>query len=190
MKCFAITLPDNRNAKLQFQRLKESADRFNWNVELYQAVIGTELTPKHFKRVGIQILEDTTIEKRPGAQGCFMSHFNLWKKCIALDEPIIILESDAVIISELPELDLSEKLLRLHAERGNKKSKATGIWGLGAFGYALSPTHAKQLIDGAKTIGVKPVDKLIGNKIVDWGYVDVPLLKHEKLGRSTTSFSL
>jgi GR25 family glycosyltransferase involved in LPS biosynthesis len=43
-----------------------------------------------------------------GFKGCFMSHYLLWKKCIELNEPIIIFEHDALMIRPLPEniLDL------------------------------------------------------------------------------------
>ena len=31
-----------------------------------------------------------------GEVGCFLSHWRLWEKCIELNEPILILEDDAV----------------------------------------------------------------------------------------------
>jgi hypothetical protein len=31
---------------------------------------------------------------RPGVIGCFYSHYNLWKKCVELKEPIMIFEDD------------------------------------------------------------------------------------------------
>jgi GR25 family glycosyltransferase involved in LPS biosynthesis len=48
---------------------------------------------------------------RLGVIGCFLSHFYLWKKCIELNEPILILEHDAEIIRNidwLNELDNSD----------------------------------------------------------------------------------
>lgn len=36
--------------------------------------------------------------------GCAMSHYRLWRLCSELDEPILILEHDAVFIRELPEI--------------------------------------------------------------------------------------
>lgn len=33
----------------------------------------------------------------PGVKGCFYSHYNLWKKCVELNEPIIIWEDDIVL---------------------------------------------------------------------------------------------
>ena len=30
----------------------------------------------------------------PGEIGCFASHLSLWKRCVEIDEPIVILEDD------------------------------------------------------------------------------------------------
>ena len=35
--------------------------------------------------------------------GCSMSHFMLWKKCVELDEPILILEHDSVFLRPFPD---------------------------------------------------------------------------------------
>lgn len=37
--------------------------------------------------------------------GCSMSHYLLWKRCVELDEPILILEHDTVFIRQLPKID-------------------------------------------------------------------------------------
>jgi GR25 family glycosyltransferase involved in LPS biosynthesis len=37
-----------------------------------------------------------------GVLGCFLSHYFLWKKCIELDQPIGVMEYDAIFIKPLP----------------------------------------------------------------------------------------
>ena len=36
-------------------------------------------------------------------QGCFLSHYQLWERCLELNEPILIFEHDALIIRPLPD---------------------------------------------------------------------------------------
>ena len=54
---------------------------------------------------------DRTIHNMDVQSGCFLSHYSLWKKCIELKEPIIILEHDVefndkvIIPKELGDFD-------------------------------------------------------------------------------------
>ena len=116
-----------------------------------------------------------------------MSHWNLWHRCVDLDEPIIIFESDAYITGKLPKLDLSKSLIKLHTDRGTKTSKVSGKWSKGAHAYALSPVHAQTLIDCVYKTEVKPVDKIIGDKFISWKHLDIDLVPQRKLGSSTTA---
>jgi GR25 family glycosyltransferase involved in LPS biosynthesis len=60
--------------------------------ELYE-----EFKKKHrYEIIERQLIGEKDIGKlsRPGVIGCFYSHYNLWKKCISLGEPIMIFEDD------------------------------------------------------------------------------------------------
>ena len=50
----------------------------------------------HYKIYRRQYVGQEDIPKlsRPGVIGCFYSHYNLWKKCIELEQPIMIFEDD------------------------------------------------------------------------------------------------
>jgi GR25 family glycosyltransferase involved in LPS biosynthesis len=54
-----------------------------------------------------------------GVLGCFLSHFLLWKKCVELDNPIGILEYDAIFIKPIPSniLDCFDDYLNLDYTR-------------------------------------------------------------------------
>jgi hypothetical protein len=55
---------------------------------------------------------------------CALSHFRLWKKCVELDEPIMVLEHDARFIRELDYSDLETKnwgAVGLNDPRGNTR---------------------------------------------------------------------
>ena len=189
MKAYIITLKNNSNAIKSLELCTASAVQWGWNVEPYWAVEGHKLTPADFDRSNLFLNPKTKIYNRPGAQGCFMSHWNLWHLCVTLDEPIIILESDAYIINRLPVIDFSNGLVKLHADKATKISEVTGTWSKGAHAYALTPSHAKQLIQGSIDTEVKPADKAIGTKFVHWRYLDTPIVTLKRNGISTTSWS-
>ena len=187
MKCFVIVLKDNSNAERQFQRCIESGNRHGWKIERFDAILGSSLTEKDFIAEGLYIRPGTKVSTRPGALGCFMSHWTLWKQCLQDNEDYIILESDAVINGPLPKLDLSNYLIKLHLDTGTNHSEVSGQWSKRAHAYALTPSHAKTLIDSARAKHVKPVDVFIGDQIVPWKHYDYNLVVHSQLGGSTTS---
>jgi GR25 family glycosyltransferase involved in LPS biosynthesis len=188
IKSFVITLKDNKDSTMQMDRCLASGKKYNWNIEPFWAIDGKKITSTTFKSLGLFLNPDTKIFNRPGAQGCFLSHWTLWHKCIELDQSIIILESDAVIFGNLGNLDLSKNLIKLHTDRGTKISNLTGKWSKGSHAYALTPGHAKSLIDGILKTEVKPSDKAIGSNFVPWIHYTSDLVKQIRLGSSTTSY--
>ena len=106
-----------------------------------------------------------------GEVACFASHYQLWEKCIELNEPIVILEDDAVPLPNLKDtLNLTAQhlkkygCLRLFGHRGGKHRTIETLAGnyridfsrkgtLGAVAYALTPNAAQKfLIHGEEWI--------------------------------------
>lgn len=56
----------------------------------------------HYQITEKQLIGSNDIGKmsRPGVIGCFYSHYNLWKKCVELNEPIMIFEDDVKFYRE------------------------------------------------------------------------------------------
>jgi hypothetical protein len=56
----------------------------------------------HYQVTERQLIGENEIGKmsRPGVIGCFYSHYNLWKKCVELNEPIMIFEDDVKFYRE------------------------------------------------------------------------------------------
>lgn len=94
--------------------------------------------------------------------GCFASHISLWRKCVELNEPILILEDNIVVSEDLPSyldkiFELTEKfgILKLCnlfksnykvIEGIDEKYKVTSNLkkpGLGTQAYAISPRVAQ-----------------------------------------------
>lgn len=116
--------------------------------------------------------------------GCSMSHFLLWRHCVDLDEPILILEHDAVFLRPLPDFDF-KGICMINDPTGAtprgkwwadqmKKRGGQGVFektwirspnerhipdGLaGNSAYVIKPWAAQELIDKYHELGVWPND--------------------------------
>ncbi len=113
---------------------------------------------------------------RPGEIGCFASHRLLWRKCVSLGKPILIMEDDITLgVNFAGAFRAAESLIdrygyiRLEGECARKKRKKLirsvanfelyryQSAPLGAMGYAISPNAAERLIAGSETLSA-PVD--------------------------------
>lgn len=105
--------------------------------------------------------------------GCWASHYHLWEKCVELNQPIIILEDDAIIHSHFPNAYqfinseenqfeffwLSPPAPRVRGQKGktiftipNSHCKIERFykgWG-NATGYFITPQAAKKLLNFTK----------------------------------------
>lgn len=118
----------------------------------------------HFKIIQRQRHDDADIPKlsRPGVIGCFYSHYNLWKKCVQLGEPIMIFEDDVkfyrgyhpvefegVLILSLGKSSFLNEPLTTYLESpsGTPVARAWRNFSMpGASGYAITPDAAKALV--------------------------------------------
>lgn len=192
MKAYAIVLQESELGKTIFAQAKSAANIYEVDLELYPAVLGYN-SQLLFNRYGIDKFLNYTIIDKPGHQGCFLSHFELWQKCVDCNEPIIILEHDGIFIRPLPSdvLDHFDEVLRLDcfqwfAEGYNEKVEASlnnpidyfrrdpdyhwhssGGYYVGAYGYIVKPQAARKLIDHAQQQGVVCTEAHIGLDIVD-----------------------
>lgn len=183
---YAITLqssspqPRFRVSADMYQQLSASATLHKWSVTATPAVDGFVLNRDHWSNNGFFI--STTAGKfmaKPGAWGCFLSHYQLWQLCVSVDQPMIILEHDAVITAPWPQqLTAGDHLIKLHTATKTKHKNTVGHWATGAWAYLLTPHHAHCLISGVARVGVMAVDKLIGTAIVPWKNLDHDLVEH------------
>ena len=187
IKAYAITLANNNHASKLYNDCVDSGNSYKWDIQKWPAVNGQTLTPGHFSQLKLKLNSDTKIARRLGAQGCFLSHWALWNYCIEINQPIIILESDAIIQAPVPEFDPAQGILKLHQDRGTKVG-ASGTWSKGAHGYIIAPEHADQIITAIKQTQVRPADKAIGSNFVKWRHSDQDIVTlNPRRGPSTTS---
>jgi len=166
-----------------------SLKQHNWPFELFPAVDGQAITNKDWSSIGVTPSQDGKMLRRPGAQGCWMSHWKLWNLCVHTQEPIIIMEHDALVKEKWPaDIDIDTQLVKLYFTAECKINPAFGRWSKGAHAYSITPSQAKTLIDHARANSAQAVDKHLGDRVLPWTFYSRNLVElNPRRGPSTTS---
>ena len=112
--------------------------------------------------------------------GCFASHYLLWERCVEINEPIIVLEHDAIPVAPVPPLKFKHVIFLA------KPAFAYGSYRFdeldykvpreifypmkllaAAHCYAITPKGASILIKAAQKYLIVPVDSFVNKKYVD-----------------------
>lgn len=166
MKHFIIILKNNKDSETYGKNCIDSAKKYNWSVEVFNAVNGYEHALSNYGLIHSAISKKCRSSlNRPGVVGCFLSHYTLWLKCIELDEPIGIFEHDVIFQKERPEFILFDEILRLDKLQQGK-NHGTGEWWEGSHAYFVNPKGAEKLVSWVKQYGAFPSDVILGTKIV------------------------
>lgn len=184
--CYVIAHASSR----VIQDCIQSLDRHGWRFKIFQAVDGRSLTDQDWQRIGVKMsLTAGKLPKRPGAQGCWFSHFALWERAVDLDQPLVILEHDAMVQAAWPDgVDIEGCLLKLYRTAECKTKSGLGIWSKGSYAYTVTPYQAQQLIVRGREFGASPVDKHIISGSIPWRFLDHDLVRlHPRRGSSSTS---
>jgi len=93
MKIFYINLDKNTDKRQHMESLFPEAERFS-------GIYGAHETPETISYTADRTWRDPTLNRRltNGEVGCILSHIKLWKKCVELNEPILILEDDVIAL--------------------------------------------------------------------------------------------
>jgi len=187
MKSFHIILEGHQLGETLGYKNIEIAKSFGLNAHMHPGVKITKTFMEEFSKYNITKIASKEGE-HAGHQGCFLAHYQLWNKCLELNEPIVICEHDGVFIRKLPEnvlrkftdilrLEAFEHWLPEYVEKtesslnnnvGVKKLKTRfKTYYVGYYGYAIKPSGARKLINQAQTTGIRSVDSFVDNRIVD-----------------------
>ena len=191
MKSYIIHLPTIPASLKTATELKEKLESFNMPVELFKGTMGPDAVKK-FKLEGRTIhpyglkglLDPNSKEARkistPGVQGCFDSHYRLWKKCVELNEPILVWEDDIILTRKYEPIEWDDVLIVAlgHPTKSIRwmhllESPSNIVEALtykspsmpGCCGYAIKPHAAKKLIDEYSTT-FRPADNAINRNVV------------------------
>lgn len=146
--------------------------------------------------------------------GCAMSHYSLWKKCVELDEPILILEHDSVFIHKFPRDFDFNGICQINDPNGatrkgswwSKEMKKRGTKGVypktwvtaeterhipdglaGNSAYAIKPWAAVEVINKVHEIGVWPNDATICQQLFPYLEEYYPFITKAIQGQSTST---
>lgn len=188
-RTFVIALKDHAISEEQLQDCLRSASMYDWHIEVFWGVNGLTLSNNAWNNIGVNPLLNKPTMQQKGTQGCFFSHWNLWQKCIELNEPIVILEHDAIIQRKWESL-LIKDIVKLHAQYKPKKiryDEHTGNWSTSGHAYCMTPQAAQSLIKFSKKVGGIPVDILMGDNVVNVTHLGTPELIARQNTFSTTT---
>lgn len=119
----------------------------------------------------------------PGVVGCFYSHYMLWKKCVELNEPIMIFEDDVKFYRNWVNIDWKDVLILslgktsymnqpmadyLNSPSGNPQPYNWHNTSMpGTSGYAIKPHAARKLIKFYNRAYFSPADNAINKYIIN-----------------------
>lgn len=161
MKIYVINLERSADRREVISKQLQDA---NVSFEIFNAVDGSKDFDDQWryndkKRRFLRIRPLST-----GEIACFASHYQLWKKCVELNEPIVVIEDDALPLPNISQsLNTATKLmekygcLRLFGHRGGKHRTIETLQDnyridfsrkgtLGSVAYALTPEAAQRFI--------------------------------------------
>jgi glycosyl transferase family 25 len=174
MKAFIIHLSKIESSLNTALEVKKKLDEYGIDNELFEGSYGNEMTelflkqgrvchPHSFKGAASCYTEEERQGlSTSGVMGCFYSHYRLWKKCVELDEPIMVFEDDVLFVRPYTPVDFDEVLITVFGNRRKSdkywsyfenpqgEPKAKEYWQAsmpGTPGYAIKPRAAKKLID-------------------------------------------
>lgn len=209
MKAFIITIPENKQSKNSAEVTIRTSNSVGneFVTQIYDAVTPSQVDLL-MKQYGLKWTYPWQGEKLDLMSGlkltayetadpkkrvaCFLSHYSLWKKCVELDEPIIVLEHDALFTGKV-DLDLIHlskyDIIALNDPRGaTRKSQLyydmvkqstlsvvavpkidddqipQGLPGNSA--YYIKPSGAKRLMYLTKEYGAWPNDALMCKQLM------------------------
>lgn len=203
MEYYAIVIRDNEISESAFKRLKESTPiHINRRDAVTPRSVRTLLHnhdlrwnyPWRGEQLDIEtgLIKSAYLTKEPKRRiACALSHYFLWKKCLELNEPIVILEHDAMFTNKIDFdiMDTKYDIVGINDPRratrlsqvyhGEIQRQGRNIcqvpWidnqqipqGLaGNSAYVMKPSGAKKMVGLAKTYGLWPNDALMCRQLI------------------------
>lgn len=201
MKAYVVTIKGLPHSEEAAVRCIASAARFKIEAEVFPATDKFE-APVLFDKLGfskklplgVRDTRDPWTHRwlQDTEAGCFMSHYRLWQLCVEKNEPVIILEDDAIVASRIklpsgyklnhyvgigkwPQLfQTPQKFAHLFDKSVNYIPKRKGIQkypltnAIGTFGYIITPEGSQRMISGIEaTDRLWPADVIMSKSFID-----------------------
>lgn len=161
-KAYIITIHGNALSERHSKECQKSCQAVGQNYEVWSAFDGYQNPiglPEHSKQSDfIHMLKIRNHRMTRAEIACTLSHASLWLHCAVIDQPIVVLEHDAIMVKKFTEMHSYNSLVWLgskewlnkgwnqhpippHATMGHNYH-----FMLRAHAYALDPTMAKNLM--------------------------------------------
>lgn len=176
MKSYVITITTLPKSVEIANRCIESGKKFGIDIEVFSAITPKDNVHQLASQFGINTRAfDERFSRRDNAIACFLSHYSLWKRCVELNEPIFILEHDAVIVNKIDmNIEFKGVLSLGKPSYGKFTTPRNGIGPLvskdylpGAHAYMIKPKAAEDLINRSKLKAI-PTDVFIDRRTFSW----------------------
>jgi hypothetical protein len=189
-KTFVIALKNHPISEEQLSDCLTSAKKFDWLIEIFWGINGRTITEKSWTDIGVKPLYHKGSMTKPGTWGCFFSHWHLWNRCVDLNEPLVILEHDAVIEDRWRSFNL-KSLTKLHEnyslnDRDHWTDEDSGLGSSSLHAYCISPEAAQKMINFSRKVGAYAADRMIGDKVLAFEHLELPTLVSRQNSYSTT----
>lgn len=187
MKTFVIRLKGQEPSETLATECIDSGKEFGLNIVPFDGVFGSENIFAKTQEFRIRPFSEGMKKGRVGVKGCFLSHYSLWLYCLEINEPVLVLEHDAMILNLLPEniadqfdefliLDPFNKFTKSYVKNHNdshqmnqeivdyqntesrKKYSVTSEYAMGLQGYIIKPSAVKKLQEKIFSNGYLPAD--------------------------------
>jgi GR25 family glycosyltransferase involved in LPS biosynthesis len=169
MKMYVIGIEGNELSMNAVERCIKSAEIYGHKVTHHVATTPDKNPLKILKKEGISAIGFEEVYSRElNCISAFLSHYSLWKKCVELNETILVLEHDAVfkgVVHNYPFQDICNFGKPSYGKYNTPTS--LGLSPLtskrylpGAHAYGVTPSGARKLIEQAK-VYARPTDVFI-----------------------------
>ena len=195
MKKIVISLIRRPDRKVSFQQNKLD------NFEYLEAIDGQQETFRN-----IQSRKDWVdpFRKRPLQQNevaCFLSHIKAWQRCIDLNQPVIVMEDDAIIKSYIWNEELFMSLIKVHdfvylQRNENEPNKVVSVnkhveipkYPYNMTAYLIKPTTAQTLLKNVDYQDFIPVDEFMPEMLET--NLDIVALKEDACNQVSRDISI
>ena len=166
LKGYIIRLEDFDDSRAWSQHAFDTGTKNSWSLEFFNGVDGrfTNLD-QHRLRIYDGHKKCVKYMQRPGTQGCFLSHWQLWNQCAAGSDPIAIFEHDVEFLAPPMHVEFQD-VIKFEGFRPSKPIPA-GQWWEGARAYAITPQGAAKIVAWVHQHGAMPADWMLCDGIVD-----------------------
>jgi hypothetical protein len=123
-KAYIIRIKGHELSESLAKRCADSVTRVNMQYEYSDAFNGINdtITPPDNMHPFMKMVKVTDHFLTRGEAACALSHINLWAKCVEDDQPLVVLEHDAVMVRHYPEHSMFNSIDYLGCtEQVNKK---------------------------------------------------------------------